>query len=258
MYINFTFRSLYKKNKIGSVTMILKRKKLLTLSEQIADQIRTAIIDRDLNPGDKLPAEQELADHFQVSRPTIRDAIKILATSKLIVTKSGAKGGHFVSKINLNDLINNISDYITLSLSLEGMTIDEVIEVRETVEVKACSLAALRRTESDLKLLKEYLPDKEATLSDQLFFEQDLKFHQAIAKASHNRMVIITIEAIILSLTPYFTHTDFPAQLKKELTLELYDIYEAIEQQNPDLAVERMTYHLNRFINYLSLNEPRP
>ena len=236
--------------------MILKQKKLLTLSEQIAYQIREAIINRELNPGDKLPAEQELADQFQVSRPTIRDAIKILTASKLIVTKSGAKGGHFVSEITLSDLVNDLSDYITLSLSLEGMTIDEVVEVRETIEIKSCSLAALRRTEEDLKILKECLPSKVVTPSGKLFFQQDLKFHQAIAQATHNRMVIITIEAITLSLTPYFTHEDCPEQLKKELTMELYGIYEAIEQQNPDLAEKRMISHLSRFMDFLSVPVP--
>jgi len=232
--------------------MTLKHKKLLTLSEQIADQIRTAVINRDLNPSDKLPSEQELADQFQVSRPTIRDALKILSASKLIVTKSGAKGGHFVSDININDLISDISDYITLSLSLEGMTIDEVIEVRETVEMKACSLAALRRTEEDLKILKECLPSKEVTLSDQLFYQQDFKFHEAIAEATHNRMVIITIKAITLSLTPYFINVDCPAQLKKKLTLDLYDIYEAIEKQDPKLAIQRMKDHISHFSNFVT------
>lgn len=233
--------------------MIIKHKRLLTLSEQIAEQIREAIINKDLNPGDKLPAEQELADQFQVSRPTIRDAIKILTASKLIVTKSGARGGHFVSEINLSDLISDISDYITLSLSLEGMTIDEVVEVRETVEIKSCSLAALRRTDTDLKMLKEALPSKDVPLLGKQFFEQDLKFHQAVAQATHNRMVIITIEAITLSLTPYFTHEDCPAQLKNELTMELYDLYEAIEQQNPELAEKRMIGHLSRFMDFLSI-----
>jgi GntR family transcriptional repressor for pyruvate dehydrogenase complex len=243
-------------NKRERVAMIFKHKKLLTLSEQIANQIREAIINKELNPGDKLPAEQELADHVQVSRPTIRDAIKILAASKLIVTKSGARGGHFVSEITLCDLVSDLSDYITLSLSLEGMTIDEVVEVRETVEIKSCSLAALRRTEADLKILKEALPSKDVTLSGKLFYEQDLKFHQAIAQATHNRMVIITIEAIILSLTPYFTHEECPEQLKKELTMELHEVYEAIEQQKPELAEKRMINHLSRFMDFLSVPVP--
>lgn len=234
--------------------MILKHKRLLTLSEQIADQIRTAIINRDLNPGDKLPSEQELADQFQVSRPTIRDAIKILASSKLIVTKSGAKGGHFVAEINLTTLINEISDYITLSLNLEGMTIDEVVEVRETVEIKSCSLAALRRNEEDLKRLKECLPSQDApTLSAKVFYELDFKFHQAVANATHNRMVITTIEAITLSLLPYFSNLDCPADLRKDLTSHLYEIYDAIEQQNSEFAVEIMKKHLGLFNNYLQV-----
>lgn len=231
--------------------MKLINKKLLTLSEQIADQIRTAIISRDLSPGDKLPPEQDLAEQFQVSRPTIRDAIKLLAASKLIVTKSGAKGGHFVAEIDLNALMNDISDYIYLSLSLKGMTIDEVLEVRETVELKSCNLAALRRTEDDLKVLKEALAGMNTYISSKQFYEQDFLFHKTIAKATHNRMVITTIEAIILSLTKYFNHVDCPIQLRKKLIVQAHDIYEAIQQQKPELAAEKMWQHLNLFIDFL-------
>lgn len=238
--------------------MIFKNKKLLTLSEQIADQIKTAIISKNLNPGDKLPAEQELADQFQVSRPTIRDAIKMLAASRLITTKSGAKGGHFVAEIDLNTLINDISDFITLSLSLEGMTLDEVLEVRDTVELKSSYLAALRRTEDDLKILKECLPSLENHISSSQFYEQDFKFHQAIAKATHNRMIITTTEAITLSLTNYFAQSDCPFQLREKLITELYHIYEAIEAKNPDLAVEKMKQHLGRFMVFVNIPETEP
>ncbi|MBB6446566.1 FadR/GntR family transcriptional regulator [Bacillus benzoevorans] len=231
--------------------MKLINKKLLTLSEQIAEQIRAAIISRDLSPGDKLPPEQDLAEQFQVSRPTIRDAIKLLTAAKLIVTKSGAKGGHFVAEIDLNALMNDISDYISLSLSLEGMTIDEVLEVRETVELKSCSLAALRRREEDLQVLKDTLAGMDAAISSKHFYERDFLFHKAIAKATHNRMVITTIEAIILSLTRYFNHTDCPIELRDQLTRQAYDIYEAIEQQKPELAAKKMEQHLNLFTDFL-------
>jgi GntR family transcriptional regulator, transcriptional repressor for pyruvate dehydrogenase complex len=235
--------------------MILKNKKLLTLSEQIADQIKAAIISKELNPGDKLPSEQMLADQFQVSRPTVRDAIKLLAASKLIMTKSGAKGGHFVAEIDLNTLITDISDFITLSLSLEGMTIEEVLEVRDTVELKSSYLAALRRTEDDLKILKECLPSLENHISSSQFYEQDFKFHQAVAGATHNRMIITTTEAITLSLTNYFAQSDCPSQLREKLITELYDIYEAIEAKNPDLAVEKMKQHLGRFMVFVNIPE---
>lgn len=231
--------------------MIIKTKRLLTLSEQIAEQIRAAIISRDLNPGDKLPPEQELAEQFQVSRPTIRDAIKLLAASRLIETKSGVKGGHFVAEIDLNALISDISDYITLSINLEGMTLDEVLEVRESVEIASVSLAALRRTEADLERLRECLPSTEPYISDIEYYEQDFKFHQAIAKATHNRMVIVTTEAITLSLMNYFSQKKTPVLFRDELNNELYEIYEAIKDRNQEQAVQKMKQHLNRFVEFV-------
>lgn len=232
--------------------MKIKKKKLLTLSEQIAEQIKEAIIEKQVKPGDKLPPEQDLAEQFQVSRPTIRDAIKLLSTSKLVVTKPGSKGGHFVSEMDPDSFVSDFSDYITLSLSLKGITLEEVIEMRKMIEIKACGLAAAYRTKQDLINLKKTLPPKNSPISDQLYFNQDFQFHRAIAKATHNRLIMINVEAITLSLSPYFQAMDCSLQLKTDLTKELHDIFQAIEQQKPEHAEEKMAYHLRHFISYFS------
>ncbi|RST77187.1 FadR family transcriptional regulator [Siminovitchia acidinfaciens] len=233
--------------------MAFKNKKILTLSEQISEHIKEAIISGSLKKGDKLPPEQELADQFEVSRPTIRDAIKLLSASKLVTTRSGAKGGHFVSEISPDSFISDFSDYLSLSLGLKGVTFDELMEFRKIIEVQSCILASQRRTEEDLIKLKKILPEINTPLSDFEYFQQDFEFHRAIAAATHNPLFIITVESItnVLNL---FRSLHLNESLKQNLAIELSDIYSAIEQQDKKMAQEKMYYHINHYENTLPTN----
>ncbi|WP_368737824.1 FadR/GntR family transcriptional regulator [Bacillus sp. EB106-08-02-XG196] len=225
----------------------IKNRKLLTLPEQIVEQIKESIVTENLKKGDKLPSEQELANLFQVSRPTIRDAIKLLSASKLIYTKPGAKGGHYITEISPQSFIDDFSNYISLSLVLKGFSFDELIEYRRIIEIKTCALAALRRTKEDLIEIKKMVPNPGDPLSDFEYFECDFQFHRAIAKATHNSLIIITMEAIINVLKPMFQFVSGTKALKEELSNELNEIYRVIEQGDPDLAEEKMNDHLSHF-----------
>lgn len=232
--------------------MIFKSKKLLTLPEQIAEHIKEAIAGGQTKPGDKLPSEDELAEYFQVSRPTIRDAIKNLTASKLIITRPGAKGGHFVSTISPESIVSDFSDYISLSLGLKGITLEEVIEMRKMVEIESCSLAAERRTDEDLRKMAELLPTLETPLSDTLYYERDFEFHRIVAKATRNRLILVTIDAINIALKPLFSSVDCPLELKMELNKELQSIYAAIEKRDSKKAAQIMADHLKHFEGHFS------
>lgn len=226
--------------------MSFKHVKLLSLSEQIAGHIKQSILDGELAPGDKLPSEKELTEIFQVSRQTVRDAIKILTASNLIETRAGATGGHFVAQISYEDMTNNFSDFISLSLGLKGISLQEVAEIRKTIEIEASILAAKRRTDEDLTKLQSILSQMEDA-SDVKYFDLDFEFHKLLAYASKNRMIILTVEAINIALKPLFQATNNPTQLKEELTEELQEIYTAIEKQDSDLAKKAMFKHLQHF-----------
>lgn len=224
--------------------------RLLSISEQVADYIKQSILKGELKPGQKLPTEHELADQFQVSRPTIRDAIKILSSMKMITSKPGVKGGHYISSITKEWITNNIGDFITLSLGIHGLKLSEVIEMRKMVEVKAAYLAALRRKDEDLQTILEHIQVLKESQSDLSFYKRDFEFHRCIALATYNRLIIISIDSITLAIAPLFKATECPSFLKDELIDELHSIYLAIKDQNPDLAAKRMHIHLNHFETY--------
>lgn len=226
--------------------MTFKHVKLLTLSEQIAGHIRQSILDGEISPGDKLPPEKELAEIFQVSRPTLRDAIKHLTASNLIETRPGANGGHFVAQVSYEDMTNNFSDFISLSLGLKGISLEEVAEIRKIIEIEASVLAAKRRTEEDLEKLSNIMARMDNSL-EVSYFDLDFEFHKQLAFSSKNRMIILTIEAINIALKPLFQAANSSTQLKEELKNELNGIYIAVKNQNPKLAKKTMITHLDHF-----------
>lgn len=223
-----------------------KHVKLLTISEQITAHIKQSILDGKLIPGDKLPSEKELTEIFQVSRPTVRDALKQLAASNLIETRAGAGGGHFVTQVSYEEMTYNFSDFISLSLGLKGISLEEVAEIRKIIEIEATILAAERRTEEDLEKLKTILSRMDDSL-DTSYFELDFDFHKQVALASKNRLFILTIEAINIALKPMFQLSNCSTQLKQDLKNELNEIYQAIQNQDPSLAKKTMIEHLNHF-----------
>lgn len=233
--------------------MKILNRKLLTLPEQIVEQIKESIVSGQLKKGDKLPSEQELADLFQVSRPTIRDALKLLTASKLLVSRPGAKGGHFITDISPESFIYDFKNYISLSLVLKGFSIDELIDYRIVLEIKTCGLAAVRRTDEDLKKLKSLIPDPHEGLTDYEYFERDFDFHRALATASHNSLIFVTMESIMNVLKPMFQLISSTDEFKVELAKELQEIYDIIELGDQKHAEEKMANHLEHFKKDFSL-----
>lgn len=227
--------------------MDFSNKKLLTIPEQIAQYLKQSIIEGQLKPGEKLPSEQELANQFRVSRPTVRDALKILASSKLIVSKPGVKGGHFVAEVNIDTIVSDFSDFILTSLGLRGLSIIEIAEIRKTLEVRAAYLAALRRSDEDLQQMKKVLDSFLDHHTKGKIYDKDFEFHRYVAKASYNRMVIIVVYAIIMSLEPLFQSIDCPPSLQQELYKELTEVYDCILHQQAEEAAQKMEQHLTHF-----------
>ena len=123
--------------------------------QQVADQLRDRILDGSLSTGDRLPTEVELSEIFGVSRSTVREALRLLASRGLIRTTRGTTGGTFVARVEFGQ----VSDYLEVSLGLMSgaadITIAHLLEAREAFEVPAAGLAALRHEERHIAELRE-------------------------------------------------------------------------------------------------------
>lgn len=216
------------------------------LQNDIIDKIRELINYKNLEPNDKLPSERMLSEKFGVSRGVVRDAIQKLEFYKLL--KSIPQSGTFVANVG-GIAMNGIVDDI---IQLQTPDFKALVETRILLELKTVKLASLRRTEEDLKCMKSALNAyAKKVLNNENAMQEDLLFHLAIAKASKNS----TLNTFMLSITPEII-TNFAKYhvcddgLAKSGIDEHDAIFEAIKNQNPASAKEKMKIHFKTLYQY--------
>jgi DNA-binding FadR family transcriptional regulator len=151
----------------------------------LADELRAEITSGRLRPGERLPTEPELCARSGVSRSTVREALRLLSSQHLIVTTRGVTGGSFVAQPSPEKMAESLSAGVRLLLATEGAGGNELMEIREMLEIPAAGLAAQRRTDADLERLRSTLFDP---VHDDLATRcaAHRAFHAALAAASGN------------------------------------------------------------------------
>ncbi|MBU2927972.1 FadR/GntR family transcriptional regulator [Winogradskyella psychrotolerans] len=217
-----------------------------SIQNEIISNIGELINVKNLEPGDKLPSERTLSEKFNVSRSVIRDAIQKLELYGLL--KSRPQSGTFVANIGVIAMNGMIDDI----LRLEDQDFKALVETRILLELKTVRLASTRRTKEDLENMKSALMAYSKKVSNgEPAVEEDLLFHLAIAKASKNA----TINTFMLMITPeiitnFETHHVCDKGLALKGIEEHEAIYNAIEQQNPQLAKQKMKDHFSELYQY--------
>ena len=112
-------------------------------SEEIATQIRRWLEEQRLEPGQRIGTEQEMADEFGVSRPTLREALRLLSASHLIRVGRGRSGGMFVASTPSEGMSRNVSESIALMLAAESISMEELVDARLSLEVPLAGRAAV-------------------------------------------------------------------------------------------------------------------
>ena len=216
------------------------------VQNSIISKIRDLINNKNLEPGEKLPSERMLSEKFEVSRSSVREAIQKLEFYGLL--KSIPQSGTFVANIGIIAMNGMIEDI----LRLEDSDFKSLVETRILLELKTVRLAALRRSDENLKHLKETLDAyNKKVLNGEDAVQEDLLFHLAIAKASGNS----TMNTFMLTITPQII-TDFEKYHVCDINQavlgikEHEDIYKAIKAQDPKLAKEKMKIHFSILYQY--------
>jgi len=216
------------------------------VQNSIISKIRELINFKNLEPGDKLPSERMLSEKFGVSRGNIRDSIQRLEFYGLL--KSMPKSGTFVANIGVT-AINGMIDDI---LRLKEPDFKSLVETRILLELKTVRLASIRRTDGDLMQMNETLEAySEKVLNGEDAVQEDLLFHLAIAKASGNSslntlMLMITPEII----TNFEKHHVCDTEMARNGIKEHQDIFNAIKNQNPVEAKEKIKIHFKTLYQY--------
>lgn len=166
--------------------MIQRRPAVTRISDAVAGELETRILEGSLKPGDRLPSERDLAVEMGVSRPSLREAIHKLVAKGLLETRHG--GGTIVT----DRLEAPFVDPWQQMLKGHPMLQSDLLEFRHMLEGQAAALAAERATDADLERIGvAFAALEKAYDSDdlQVCIDTDVAFHQAIAEASHNVLI---------------------------------------------------------------------
>jgi GntR family transcriptional repressor for pyruvate dehydrogenase complex len=228
-------------------------------SEQVAVQIQHYMQSEDLGPGDFLGREEDLAGEFGVSRPTLREALKLLASGNLIRATKGPGGGIFVAHTAEQGMSRSLSDAIEMMLETGAVTLDELLDARVLLEVPLAGLAAYQPDEETLKKLRDSLAlAKTAPDDTEVIAATDAAIHKAIAAASGNRMVQALTNWIFEVLQPSLITVLEPAVVHSALLEQHQALVAAIEKGDPALAERAMKDHLLYLRDVLSMVREQP
>ncbi|WP_306112865.1 MULTISPECIES: FadR/GntR family transcriptional regulator [unclassified Roseovarius] len=207
------------------------------LSAQIAQAIRDAIVSGDMIVDERLPSEAELADQFDVSRPTVREALKRLAAQSLIRTQRGAFGGAFVNRLSYEEAYGQQITTSTLLLSMNAVSFDVACEARYALERACTPLSAERRSPDHLATMRaEIHRQGQPGLSDESFCASDVTFHRALVDAAGNPVLSYQLAGAVEAMQPLMNMITFTARSREEIVRLHTRIADAIEGMDPAAA----------------------
>jgi GntR family transcriptional regulator, transcriptional repressor for pyruvate dehydrogenase complex len=215
-------------------------------SEQVAVEIQHYIHDESLGPGDFLGREEDLAAEFGVSRPTLREALKLLASGNLIRASKGPGGGIFVARTAEQGMSRSLSDAIAMMLETGAVTLDELVDARLLLEIPLAGRAAYQPDEETVKRLREIV-SREATAGSEdieLQAELDMEIHRTLAGAAGNRMIEALTDWIFDVLQPSLIEVLRPAIVQSAVHEQHQSLLRAVEKGDPARAERAMKDHL--------------
>ena len=210
--------------------------------DEIADQIKDLIYSKTLKPGDKLPPERDLATQFGTGRMAVREALRILEQSGLIVVKQGSEGGAFVKEADTLMATEIISGLIRRS----SLTMEDVMEVRIKFEMAVLEAAIGRITESDMEILQKRIDDAEIMIREDkegirpldpfLLGETYADFHLILARGTKNPVYEIIMDCLLRVSHGVMTQQMIPSDRFKE-HLEFHkNLYNALKYKDATIA----------------------
>jgi DNA-binding FadR family transcriptional regulator len=203
------------------------------LSVQIAAAIRDAIIDGQLIVDERLPSETELCEQFNVSRSTVREALKRLAAQSLIRTQRGATGGAFVNRISFEEAYSQQITTSTLLLSMNAVSFETACEARFALERACAPLSAERRTPDQLATMRaEIFRQGQPGLTDEAFCASDVAFHRALVDGAGNPVMSYQLAGAVEAMQPLMNMITFTARDRDAIIALHSAIADALEARD--------------------------
>ncbi len=216
----------------------------LKVFERVAAQIEQRILDGELRSGDRLPTERELAEQFQVSRTAVREALKILAQKGLVDMRPG-RGTMVINGAN-QALRDSLGLAMKLQLGEVGGS-QSLVEVREILEVEIAGLAAARASEKEIAAMREAVRIMDESLQDaNAFIAADNQFHEALAEATQNTLILILVNSIVNLLSEQRKQIFMTQGGPQRGQVHHKSILESVIKRDPEAARATMRAHLKQ------------
>jgi GntR family transcriptional repressor for pyruvate dehydrogenase complex len=212
----------------------------MTMSDEVISRFKDLIKRRVLVPGERLPPERNLAEAMDVSRPTLRQALRALQILGVIRSRQGS--GSYLSDTP-NDILKAPLEF---ALAMKGAMAIDLFEARFAIEVKLAELAARRRTGEDLQEMRNALCDMQTAMGQpEEWCKHEIRFHDVLLKAARNSVMASIMEMLSHLLLESRKQTvrllsNYPASYRLH-----EDIFLAIEAGDPHRATRAMMEHFS-------------
>lgn len=213
---------------------------------EVAATLRNRILEGDLPAGQRLPPEIDLAVQFGVSRSTIREALRHLASQHLIITKQGKTGGSLVAEPTVAQIGEYVASSVGLLAASGTLSFTSLLEARSVVEAPAARLAAERRTLEQLRDLRETLSFDPGGVSPE---DRTRDFHLLVLQAAGNPMIEIMARPVFDLLRTHYVRRAASTRFWSDVKHDHSDIYEAIASQDGAGAQRAMRSHIEDLID---------
>ncbi|PXY18445.1 FadR/GntR family transcriptional regulator [Prauserella flavalba] len=224
-------------------------------SDVLADTLRERILSGDFPEDTALPPERDLVTQAQMSRTTVREALRILEAQGFVRLKTGRAGGAFVR------LPGEESVASTVSMFIKGRRIrmETLLETRETIEPMLAQLAARRRTDADLERIdaaNAAMARSAGSLAD--FLQANVDWHVGVAEASHNELLVGLMSALSKAIYLSTENRSFVDENVRKATARAHEaVTQAIRDQDEAAAARRMSKHVHAYASAVKLVEDR-
>jgi DNA-binding FadR family transcriptional regulator len=225
--------------------------------QEVVAQIEEAILTGRIQTGQTLPSERELKDMFQISRGTLREALRVLEQKGLIEIRLGVGGGSVVKAVQAD----RVSESLGLLIRSQKVALNHLAEFRESLEGSVAAQAAERRTAGDVRKLHELLETAHICVDAgrqqrDAFLEVDKQIHMVIAEITRNPIYVSILTSIHDNIHRYYDR--FLSMDDRELQenyRDLCDVVAAIEKGATDAARRLAREHVQRFNGHMQRRE---
>lgn len=182
-------------------------------ADRVVSQLLAMVTAGTLKPGDRLPCERDMAEMFNVSRPTVREGLRALAVLGVLKARHGS--GIFVSALQATEILGPLSFFLTL----QDVQVDQLYDARRLIEGEIASLAARNATAGDIAELQKYIAEQEQLIDDpRSYRESDGSFHRLLAQMAGNPFLARASESLgVLGLEFRKTASETPIVLESSI-----------------------------------------